>query len=73
MMTDPAGQLADAVREVHAGRRVIDPGLAAAAIADRVSPLTERERDVLKAAADMALRPRSPATCSLPRELSGTT
>jgi two-component system, NarL family, response regulator DesR len=50
----PAAQLADAVREVHAGRRVIDPGLAAAAIADGVSPLTERERDVLCAAAEHA-------------------
>jgi two-component system response regulator DesR len=48
----PAAQLADAIREVHAGRRVIDPGLAAAAIADGVSPLTERERDVLQAAAE---------------------
>ena len=47
----PAGQLADAIRDAHAGRRVIDPGLAAAAIADGVSPLTERERDVLTAAA----------------------
>jgi two-component system response regulator DesR len=46
----PAGQLADAIREVHAGRRVIDPGLAAAAIADGVSPLTGREHDVLAAA-----------------------
>jgi two-component system, NarL family, response regulator DesR len=46
----PAAELAAAVREVHAGRRVIDPGLAAAAIADGVSPLTERERDVLVAA-----------------------
>ena len=34
----PADQLADAIREVNAGRRVIDPGLAAAAIADGVSP-----------------------------------
>jgi two-component system, NarL family, response regulator DesR len=50
----PAEQLADAIREVHAGRRVIDPGLAAAAIADGVSPLTERERDVLAAAAEHA-------------------
>ncbi len=50
----PADQLADAVREVHAGRRVIDPGLAAAALADGVSPLTEREHDVLAAAADGA-------------------
>jgi two-component system response regulator DesR len=48
----PAAQLAEAVREVHAGRRVVDPGLAAAAIADGVSPLTERERDVLVAAAE---------------------
>jgi two-component system response regulator DesR len=46
----PAEALADAIREVHAGRRVIDPGLAAAAIADGVSPLTDRERDVLLAA-----------------------
>lgn len=46
----PAEQLAQAVREVNAGRRVIDPGLAADAIADGVSPLTERERDVLAAA-----------------------
>jgi two-component system response regulator DesR len=46
----PAAELADAVREVHAGRRVIDPNLAAAAIADGVSPLTEREHDVLVAA-----------------------
>jgi two-component system, NarL family, response regulator DesR len=49
----PAEQLADAIREVHAGGRVIDPGLAAAAIADGVSPLTERERDVLVAAAEL--------------------
>jgi two-component system, NarL family, response regulator DesR len=46
----PAEQLAQAVREVNAGHRVIDPGLAADAIADGVSPLTERERDVLAAA-----------------------
>ena len=46
----PAERLADASREVHAGRRVIDPGLAADAIADGVSPLTEREHDVLAAA-----------------------
>jgi two-component system, NarL family, response regulator DesR len=50
----PADQLAEAIREVHAGRRVIDPGLAAAALADGVSPLTEREREVLAASADHA-------------------
>ncbi|MDF6044674.1 response regulator transcription factor [Streptomyces sp. JH14] len=48
----PASQLADAVRKVLAGERVIDPTLAAAALADGASPLTERERDVLRAAAD---------------------
>ncbi|MFK0289503.1 response regulator [Streptomyces sp. NPDC090442] len=48
----PAAQLADAVRRVLDGERVIDPVLAAAALADGASPLTERERDVLRAAAD---------------------
>jgi len=46
----PAEQLGGAIREIHAGRRVIDPNLAAAAIADGISPLTEREHDVLAAA-----------------------
>ena len=50
----PADRLADAIREVHAGRRVIDPGLAADAIADGVSPLTAREVDVLAAAGRFA-------------------
>ncbi|MEU2789559.1 response regulator transcription factor [Streptomyces sp. NPDC007100] len=48
----PAAQLADAVRRVLRGERVIDPALAAAALADGASPLTDRERDVLRAAAD---------------------
>ncbi|MFI6641474.1 DNA-binding response regulator [Streptomyces sp. NPDC050504] len=48
----PAAQLADAVRKVLAGERVIDPTLAAAALADGANPLTDRERDVLRAAAD---------------------
>ncbi|MET7648141.1 response regulator transcription factor [Streptomyces sp. NPDC005426] len=50
----PASQLAEAVRKVLAGERVIDPTLAAAALADGASPLTERERDVLRTAADGA-------------------
>ncbi len=69
----PAGQLADAIREVNAGRRVIDPGLAAAAIADGVSPLTEREHDVLAAATGMRPQRRSPPSCTCPRERCGTT
>ncbi|GAA1352247.1 response regulator transcription factor [Streptomyces beijiangensis] len=48
----PAAQLAAAVRKVLAGERVIDPTLAAAALAEGANPLTERERDVLRAAAD---------------------
>ncbi|MFE0762954.1 response regulator transcription factor [Streptomyces smyrnaeus] len=50
----PAAQLADAVRRVRAGERVIDPGLAAAALAEGASPLTDRERDVLSAAREGA-------------------
>ncbi|SFF73287.1 two component transcriptional regulator, LuxR family [Actinacidiphila alni] len=48
----PASQLAEAVRQVLRGERVIDPGLAAAALADGADPLTGREREVLRAAAD---------------------
>ncbi len=48
----PASQLAAAVRKVLGGERVIDPTLAAAALADGASPLTDREREVLRAAAD---------------------
>lgn len=47
----PAAQLAAAVRRVLEGERVIDPALAAAALAEGASPLTDRERDVLSAAA----------------------
>ncbi|OAR24665.1 DNA-binding response regulator [Streptomyces sp. ERV7] len=50
----PAAQLAAAVRKVLAGERVIDPTLAAAALAEGANPLTERERDVLRAAANGA-------------------
>ncbi|MBO1337026.1 response regulator transcription factor [Streptomyces sp. VRA16 Mangrove soil] len=48
----PAAQLAEAVRKVLAGERVIDPTLAAAALAEGANPLTDREREVLRAAAD---------------------
>jgi two-component system response regulator DesR len=46
----PAEQLADAIRRVAAGERVVDPALAAAGLATGASPLTARERDVLVAA-----------------------
>ena len=45
----PPEQLADAVRRVSAGERVVDPVLAAATLAGGASPLTARERDVLVA------------------------
>lgn len=46
----PPEQLADAIRRVVAGERVVDPALAAATLATGASPLTARERDVLVAA-----------------------
>jgi two-component system response regulator DesR len=48
----PAEHLADAIRRVHAGLRVVDPALAAETLATGESPLTGRERDVLVAARD---------------------
>ena len=50
----PAEQLADAVRRVARGERVVDPSLAAATLAGGSSPLTARERDALVAARDGA-------------------
>ncbi|MCZ4559845.1 response regulator transcription factor [Rhodococcus sp. IEGM 1401] len=47
----PAKQLADAVRRVHMGLRVVDPTLATETLTDGVSPLTAREQEVLRAAA----------------------
>ena len=48
----PADALADGIRRVAAGQRVIDPDLVAAALETGTSPLTPRETDVLRAAAD---------------------
>jgi two-component system, NarL family, response regulator DesR len=46
----PAETLADGIRRVAAGERVIDPELVAAALETGNSPLTTREADVLRAA-----------------------
>jgi two-component system, NarL family, response regulator DesR len=46
----PARQLAEAVRRVHSGLRVVDPILAADSLAGGESPLTARETQVLIAA-----------------------
>jgi two-component system, NarL family, response regulator DesR len=46
----PADKLADAIRRVAAGARVLDPDLVAAALETGTSPLTAREADVLRVA-----------------------
>lgn len=48
----PAKQLAEAVRRIHAGLRVVDPALAADSLAVGESPLTPRETEVLRTAAE---------------------
>jgi len=48
----PAEKLADAVRRVHAGMRVLDPTLAEESLFEGANPLSERERQVLRLAAD---------------------
>ncbi|MDT9593081.1 response regulator transcription factor [Nocardioides zeae] len=48
----PAPELADAVRRVHAGLRVVDPLLAGESLAGGANPLTEREAEVLRVALD---------------------
>lgn len=46
----PAAELADAVRRVHAGLRVLDPALATESLLGGPTPLTAREREVLREA-----------------------
>lgn len=48
----PAEQLADAVRRVSRGERVVDPSLAAETLSAGPNPLTAREQEVLRAALD---------------------
>ncbi len=44
----PAAELARAIRAAAAGQRVVDPGLAAAALSQGENPLTAREQEVLE-------------------------
>ena len=48
----PADELAEAVRRVATGLRVVDPTLAAETLSSGESPLTPRESDALRAARD---------------------
>jgi two-component system response regulator DesR len=50
----PAQELASAIRRAVAGERVVDPGLAAAALSEGQSPLTAREQEVLAASRNYA-------------------
>jgi two-component system, NarL family, response regulator DesR len=50
----PAPELAAAIRRAVAGERIVEPGLAAAALSEGESPLTPREREILVAARDHA-------------------
>ncbi|TDC69610.1 response regulator transcription factor [Actinomadura sp. GC306] len=48
--TTPAARLAEIIRDVAAGRRYVDPDIAASALTEDECPLTERELEVLAAA-----------------------
>ena len=50
----PAQELASAIRRAVAGERIVDPGLAAAALSEGKSPLTAREQEVLAASRNYA-------------------
>lgn len=47
--TTPAARLAEIIRDVAAGRRYVDPDIAASALTEGDCPLTDREIDVLRA------------------------
>jgi two-component system, NarL family, response regulator DesR len=73
----PAEKLIEAIRRVHRGLRVVDPTLAAASLSIGSSPLTEREAQVLAAAArggstsaiaaEVFLSPKGPCATTCPR------
>jgi two-component system response regulator DesR len=50
----PASELASAIRRARSGERIVDPGLAAAALSQGESPLTPREHEVLAASRSYA-------------------
>jgi two-component system response regulator DesR len=60
----PAAELAEAIRRVHRGLRVVDPDLAAEAWTADPDPLSDRERQILQRAGD------GMSTADVARELS---
>jgi two-component system response regulator DesR len=54
LKAQPAAELADAVRRVHRGLRVIDPKLAAESWSGDADPLSARQREILQLATDGA-------------------
>jgi two-component system response regulator DesR len=48
--TTPAARLAEILRDIAAGRRYVDPDIAASALTESECPLTDRELQVLRAA-----------------------
>ncbi|MFF7447370.1 MULTISPECIES: response regulator [unclassified Streptomyces] len=48
--TTPAARLAEILRDIAAGRRYVDPDIAASALTEDACPLSERELEVLRAA-----------------------
>jgi two-component system response regulator DesR len=52
LKAQPANELAEAVRHVNRGLRVIDPKLAAESWSGEVDPLTPRQREILQLAAE---------------------
>ena len=65
----PAHELAEAVRRVHAGLRVVDPVLATESLLEGDSPLTQREVEVLR----LALGGATAASIAEALHLSGGT
>src|SRR5699024_1897633 len=68
----PVEHLAEGIRRVMAGLRVIDPELVVESTMHGETPLTARETEVLRAAADGASVGRSPRRSSSPRARSAT-
>lgn len=54
LKAQPADELADAVRRVHRGFRVVDPQLAAESWNGEADPLSPRQRAILQLATDGA-------------------